>query len=289
MQYTKQLIICSIIKVTFDLNSGLQDEYQMVLKEAFDKFMSEKCGKKSQEEVLEKLFKMVTMFHLYTEGLNLFEGDTKNQLEKFLLKSFGQEIVVAATTFLLMEAGLDENSLVSTYNKVLATCIFIFFYISQIGDLPEGKVKDAMLSLGKASDVEIFSQYLEDIVPPVKKSAKSTINPRNILLESRESLLTELDGAEVSDPALFLHIATLILFSLTTNGLLQASGKFVPQIITFLNGRITKEEHLQLKDCQERVVALIKMKNGPGVEEARESLTTSILPAIKTLIDQKMK
>jgi hypothetical protein len=92
------------------LNRGLQDEYQNILKEAFEKFMSEKCGRKSQEEVLEKLFKMSTMFQLYVEGLFSFDGDIKNQLEKFLLKSFGQEVVAVSKTFLLMEAGLDENS-----------------------------------------------------------------------------------------------------------------------------------------------------------------------------------
>jgi hypothetical protein len=92
---------------------GLQEEYQVILKEYFDKFMSEKCGKKSQEEVLEKLFKMTTMLQLYVEGMNNFEGDVKNQLEKFLLKSFGQDIVVAASNFVLMEAGMDENAQVS--------------------------------------------------------------------------------------------------------------------------------------------------------------------------------
>jgi len=80
--------------------------------------MSEKCGKKSQEEVLEKLFKMTTMLQLYTEGLNNFEGDIKTQLEKFLLKSFGQDIVIAATAFVLMEAGLDENAQVSHVKKI---------------------------------------------------------------------------------------------------------------------------------------------------------------------------
>lgn len=145
------------------------------------------------------------------------------------------------------------------------------------------------MSLGKSSDVETFTGLLETIIPPVKKSSKSTFSPRNILLESREVLLNELDGAESSDPALFLHISTLILFSLTTDSLLQASGKFVPQIITCLNGKLTKEELLQLRDCQEQVVALIKLKNGPGAEEAREHLSSAILPAIKNIITNRKK
>jgi hypothetical protein len=137
--------------------------------------------------------------------------------------------------------------------------------------------------------VEAFAELLETVVPPVKKSSKTTCSPRNILLESREKLMVELEEAETSDPALFLHIATLVLFSLTTETLLQASGKFVPQIINFLNEKLTKEEHLQLKNCQEQVVALIKLKNGVGADEAREHLTTSILPSIKNIIKDRKK
>jgi len=146
-----------------------------------------------------------------------------------------------------------------------------------------------MLSLGKSSSIEAFNESLETILPPIKKSSKGTFSPKNILLEVRDSLMKDLESAETSDPALFLHIASLILFSLTTDTLLQASGKFVPQIINFLAGKIDKEEHKEMKDCQERVVALIKMKNGQGSDEAREHLTSTLLPAIKAIIAKKMK
>jgi hypothetical protein len=159
----------------------------------------------------------------------------------------------------------------------------------QISDLPEGPVKESMLSLGKSPSIESFNGELETILPPIKKSAKGTFSPRSMLLEVRDSLMKDLEGAETSDPALFLHIASLILFTLTTDTLLQASGKFVPQIITFLSGKLDKEEHMGMRECQERVVALIKMKNGQGSEEAREHLTTTVLPAIKSIITKRMK
>lgn len=242
--------------------SGLQEEYQAVLKAEFDKFMSEKCGRKSQEEVLDKLYKLITFFQLYTEGLGKFDGDIKNQLEKFLLRSSGQEIVAAATSFVLMEAGFDESS--------------------QLSELPEGTIKESILALGKSSGCAAFLECLETVLPPAKKSAKTAYSQANILEEARKRLLHELDNS-TSDPALSLHIATLLLFSLTTEGLLQASGKFVPPIIAFLSGKLDKAEHALLKDCQEKVVALIKMKNGSGAEDAKDEIL-AMLPNIKQVV-----
>lgn len=232
------------------------------MKAEFDKFMSEKCGRKSQEEVLDKLYKLTTFFQLYTNGLEQFDGDIKSQLEKFLLRSSGQEIVIAATTFVLMEAGLDENS--------------------QLAELPDGPIKDSILQLGKSSSAASFLESLETVLPPAKKSAKAAYSSANIREEARKSLLQELENSG-TDPALYLHISTLLLFSLTTGSLLQASGKFVPQIIAFLSKNLQRDEHLVLKDCQEKVVGLIKMKNGAGSEEAREDLLAS-LPNIKQIV-----
>ncbi|CAL8125071.1 unnamed protein product [Orchesella dallaii] len=249
------------------INGGLQEEYQAVLKTEFDKFMSEKCGKKSQEEVLDKLYKLTSFFQLYNEGLSQFDGDIKNQLEKFLLRSSGQEIVVAATTFVLMEAGLDENS--------------------QLTDLPDGTVKDSILALGKSGSASAFLECLETVLPPAKKSAKAQYSSAKILVEARKTLLQELDNA-TTDPALYLHITTLILFSLKTDSLLQASGKFVPQIIAFLSTKLERQEHLALKDCQEKVVGLIKMKNSAGSEDARDELL-STLPCLKNIVEKCSK
>jgi len=243
--------------------SGLHEEYQAVLKAEFDKFMSEKCGRKSQEEVLDKLYKLTTFFQLYTEGLSHFDSDINSQLEKFLLRSSGQEIVAAATTFVLMEAGLDENC--------------------GLADLPDGAIKESILQLGKSSSADGFLELLsEKVLPPAKKSAKAQYSAKNILDEARKSLLHELENSD-TDPALNLHIACLILFSLTTNNLVQASGKFVPQIISFLQGKLQKEEHAVLKDCQEKVVAMIKLKSGPGSQDAKDELL-ALLPNIKHIV-----
>ena len=103
----------------------LTEDYQAVLKEEFDRFMADKCGRKSKEEVQQKLITMQTLLQLYSEGVEKFEGDLHTQLEKFLLRSFGQEITAIATTFALLEAGIDENSQV-TGSSLLGSPYFCF-------------------------------------------------------------------------------------------------------------------------------------------------------------------
>ena len=101
----------------------MTEDYQVVLKEEFDRFMADKCGRKSKEEVQQKLITMQTLLQLYSEGVERFEGDLRAQLEKFLLRSFGQEVTTIATTFTLMEAGMDENSQVNIPSTRIALVV----------------------------------------------------------------------------------------------------------------------------------------------------------------------
>jgi hypothetical protein len=240
----------------------LQDDYQLVLKEEYERFMADKCGRKSKEELHQKLLNMQTLLQFYSEGLENFDEDVKSQLEKFLLRTFGQEIAGVAAAFALIEAGLDENS--------------------QVGDLPSSPVKEALLSIGKSATVQAFRDSLATILPSKKNATRTP--PSLLLIETRESLIQEMEAAKESDPALYLHIGTLILFSLTTGTLLQASGKFVPQIISFLGSKLSKEEHEELRSYQEAVVQFIKSKGKDAGEKLQE-----MYPNLKALIDKKIK
>jgi len=59
------------------------------------------------------------------------------------------------------------------------------------------------------------------------------------LLGHRQALLEQLTSAE--DPALVLHLTTLILFQAVSQTMLHASGRFVSHILTYLQSHVTAE------------------------------------------------
>lgn len=59
------------------------------------------------------------------------------------------------------------------------------------------------------------------------------------LLGHREALLEQLTSSE--DPALVLHLTVLILFQAVTQTMLHASGRFVSNILTYLQPHLSAE------------------------------------------------
>ena len=62
---------------------------------------------------------------------------------------------------------------------------------------------------------------------------------RSQLLGHRQALLEHLTSSE--DPALVLHLTTLIMFQAVTQTMLHASGRFVSHILTYLQSHVTAE------------------------------------------------
>lgn len=101
----------------------LEEQYLKTLKESFERFMSDKCGRRSVEELLERARKVFACFKLYSEGVDQFDGDLKTQLEKYLVRTFSPQVLNALSQFLLAENGLDPQAPVkknysSSYSKI---------------------------------------------------------------------------------------------------------------------------------------------------------------------------
>jgi len=96
----------------------------------------------------------------------------------------------------------------------------------------------------------------------------------------------QLEGCYGEDPALFLHTACLLLFSLCTGALLQASGKYVPQIIGLLISmdKVTQPDAKLLRNSQELVVAFIK-----GSQDLDRASVWESLNAVKLIINGMKK
>jgi len=97
--------------------------------------------------------------------------------------------------------------------------------------------------------------------------------------EALKSLWEELKGTS-GDQAMFLHLASLILFAKKTNTLLQASGKFVPSVLNYLDGKI---EIATLRNFQELVVVFIKSKN---TDENASKMLSELQPQLLEFVDR---
>ena len=75
---------------------------------------------------------------------------------------------------------------------------------------------------------------------------------RSLLLEHRENLLEQL--RQETEPAMGLHLATVILFQYHTGCMIHVPGKCVPHIITCLADYMSPDDHTKLTHYQGLVV-----------------------------------
>ena len=73
----------------------------------------------------------------------------------------------------------------------------------------------------------------------VKKVDKK--KDRQLIVQHREKLLEQLQ--QCLEPALILHLTALILFTTISGCILHASGKFVSQILSFINSSMSDEQN----------------------------------------------
>ena len=80
-----------------------------------------------------------------------------------------------------------------------------------------------------------------------------------------------------SDPAMVLHLGTVLIFMKVTGSLLHLPGRLVPQVILFLQDKhekeVPREDLLQLRAYQELLVASIK-ESREREKRCRESQET---------------
>lgn len=67
---------------------------------------------------------------------------------------------------------------------------------------------------------------------------------RQLIISHKEKLLQQL--LECREPALLLHLATLILFTTITGCILHASGKFVSAILQHIRSTLNEEQNVLL-------------------------------------------
>ncbi|KAL0276431.1 UNVERIFIED_CONTAM: hypothetical protein PYX00_004012 [Menopon gallinae] len=188
--------------------------------------------RKKHNELQQKLNDLILKIRLFEKGLKQFTAkDVQQQLVKYLLKSICTD--VANDIFAHVA---EENMKID--GKEMTTELRVKILNSVPND-----IKDTLQQLHKSltsSTLDDFLNIIDAAVGPgicdiiLKKLDKKRERPE--LLNHRQQLIELLNTS--TDPALVLHLTSLIVFQGVTQTILHASSTFVPTILKFIEPHI---------------------------------------------------
>lgn len=99
---------------------------------------------------------------------------------------------------------------------------------------------------------------------------------RQLLFSHQQSLLENLK--EEQDPAMMLHLITVIIFQQHTGCIVHIPGKLVPQVLAFLAERLDLKDYEKLSECQ-RLVAQQLRSQSVAMVKGNEASNDDISPS----------
>ncbi|PNJ60263.1 E3 UFM1-protein ligase 1 [Pongo pygmaeus] len=216
--------------------------------------------KRTIKDLQEEVSNLYNNIRLFEKGMKFFADDTQAALTKHLLKSVCTDITNLIFNFLasdLMMAVDDPAAITSEIRKKILSKLSEETKVALTklhNSLNEKSIEDFISSLDSAAEAC-------DIM--VKRGDKK--RERQILFQHRQALAEQLKVTE--DPALILHLTSVLLFQFSTHSMLHAPGRCVPQIIAFLNSKIPEDQHALLVKYQGLVVKQLvsqSKKTGQG-------------------------
>ncbi|XP_014739130.1 PREDICTED: E3 UFM1-protein ligase 1 isoform X2 [Sturnus vulgaris] len=224
-----------ITEIAEHLRRPLTKTYQEVVRSVFTSSTSSSGANRRQamKDLQEEFSNLYNNIRLFEKGAKHFTDDT---LAKHLLKTLCTDITNLVFNFLASESMMTTEN----YSTITSEG-----RIKILGKLPEdtkGPLTKLHTSLNGKS-IEDFLSCLDSAVDicgiMVKKGDKK--KERQVLFQHRQALIEQLKVTE--DPALVLHLTSVLLFQFSTHCMLHAPGRTVPQIINFLSGKIPEDQH----------------------------------------------
>lgn len=273
----------------------LTKAYQEVMRSVF---MSSTCSpagankKKSMKDLQEEISNLYNNIRLFEKGSKLFSDDTQVHIAKHVLKTVCTDVTNILVNFLAADVMMSVENPSSITGEVR---------VKILGKLAEDS-KGPLMKLHNCLNGKTIEDFLTNIEAcaevcgfMLKKGDKK--KERQALFLHRQALTEQLKEAE--DPALVLHLTSVLLFQATTHCMLHAPGRCVPQIIGVLAGRIPTEQQQQLSVYQSLVVKqLVSQSQGRKQEEAEEqeeeaqsvrSQLMALMPQVKELVLSQRK
>ncbi|NXW71716.1 UFL1 ligase, partial [Hirundo rustica] len=283
-----------ITEIAEHLRRPLTKTYQEVVRSVFTSSASSSGASRRQamKDLQEEFSNLYNNIRLFEKGVKHFTDDTQTNLAKHLLKTLCTDITNLVFNFLASESMMTTEN----YSTITSEG-----RIKILGKLPEdtkGPLTKLHNSLNGKS-IEDFLSCLDSAVDicgiMVKKGDKK--KERQVLFQHRQALIEQLRVTE--DPALVLHLTSVLLFQFSTHCMLHAPGRSVPQIINFLSGKIPEDQHLLIVKYQGLVVKQLttqtkktehgdsdtkdNMEEEEGAESIRKELQ-EITTSIKDLV-----
>ncbi|XP_052542293.1 E3 UFM1-protein ligase 1 isoform X2 [Tympanuchus pallidicinctus] len=211
-----------ITELAEHLMRPLTKSYQEVVRSVFTSSTSSSGASRRQtmKDLQEEFSNMYNNIRLFEKGTKYFTDETQTNLAKHLLKTVCTDITNLIFNF------LASDSMMTTENY---------------SSITSESLEDFLSYLDTAADIC-------DIM--VKKGDKK--KERQVLFQHRQALIEQLKVTE--DPALVLHLTSVLLFQFSTHCMLHAPGRSVPQIINFLSSKIPEDQHSLLIKYQGLVV-----------------------------------
>ncbi|XP_063168021.1 E3 UFM1-protein ligase 1 [Candoia aspera] len=247
----------------------LTKSYQEVLRSVFLSSTSNSGAsrKRTIKDLQEEVSNLYNNIRLFEKGAKHFTDETQNNITKHMLKTVCTDITNLIFNFLaadVMMAADDYTAITTEMRKKI---------LSILSEETRGPLTKLHISLN-GKTLEEFVSCLDaaaeacDIM--VKRGDKK--KERQILFQHRQALIEHLKVTE--DPALILHLTSVLLFQFSTHSMLHAPGRCVPQIVTFLSTKIPEDQHSLLVKYQGLVVKQLISQNkkiGQGDDDSVDS------------------
>lgn len=223
--------------------------------------------KRTIKDLQEEASNLYNNIRLFEKGIKFFSDETQAALTKHLLKTVCTDITNLIFNFLASDLMMTVDSPATITSEVRKKIL---------SKLPE-ETKVTLTKLHNSlndKSIEDFFSCLDSAAEAcdimMKKGDKK--KERQILFQHRQALVEQLKVTE--DPALILHLTSVLLFQFSTHSMLHAPGRCVPQIIAFLNNKIPENQHTLLVKYQSLVVKQLvnQKKTGQGEDSLSEEL-----------------
>ncbi|XP_022625320.1 E3 UFM1-protein ligase 1 [Seriola dumerili] len=243
----------------------LTKAYQEVLRTVFMSSSSSPSGanrKKSMKDLQEEITNLYNNIRLFEKGTKFFSDETQVHIAKHILKTLCTDVTNILVNFLAADLMMSVENPSSITNEVR---------VKILGKLSE-ETRGPLMKLHNCLNGKTIEDFLTNIETcaevcgfMLKKGDKK--KERQALFLHRQALAEQLKDTE--DPALVLHLTSVLLFQASTHCMLHAPGRCVPQIIGTLTGKIPTEQQQQLSAYQSLVVKqLVSQSQSRKQEEA---------------------
>nr|SVE74987.1 EOG090X0267 [Daphnia dolichocephala] len=258
------------------LYPSLQSSFQEAARLAFEAVLSATSGQRRQthSELQDRLQLLLQNIKQGQSAIQFFASlDDQQQLTRHLLKTYGSELANELVSYVSEDASVANNAKdmsPEARQKIING-------LSQ-------NIRVALQGLHKAIQGASIDEFLLEVDGALsacdvvfRKVDKN--KEKAIVTQQRHLLIEQLHAAE--DAALALHVAVILLFHTVTQTVLSASGRFVPQIITFLKPHLPPSIAELLSELQGLVIQELKSKGDEEVlKEVRQKMET-LVPQVR--------